>query len=578
MRYVHITNSFRRMQTWFSFFLPDLLLLSYVFGGILCIAFQKRVMSVYQQTLHSKKLFYLLLNTAVIVLVVALIMRVSVFFVDWQTTDLLPFLTNAHRPGLLFGNHYFRQDSFSLFSVILLNCISLCYCILLYLSLAQKRLGRFVAEMPVLLITIIFSFNIFLMTFDFVIMVLSLEIGAFCLIILMTLAITTTDAHVFPLEAAIKYFIFNAVAVMLLLIAGNGYLSIFQSFYLVDISLAIPSFLPDILVFPERLLITHLCFFLAYLLKLGAAPFHFWVPDVYEGVEMSITTLLILIVGPMLLLKFVVFCKLLLPVMPLNYAVKKIILGFGICSVALGTLNAFRQYRLKRFFAFTGIVHLGFMLIGCGCSTVLGYWSVLFYLIIYIITNILMFSLLLLLRAMNHMTLTYLSDINLIIRQNPYMVILFCFPLFSYGGFPPFAGFFSKFLLLVAVLDVHKWHLFFFLLVFFLLSAYLYLRVIKVFLFDSMQLRTFLPVNITTLDGRSKSSLFLFLGLSRLEQQNAQVQLLRLQQVPLHLLSRSFFLEIFLFSIILVLTLFMFFFTFYPVILIKPFYILLTLY
>jgi NADH-quinone oxidoreductase subunit N len=244
----------------------------------------------------------------------------------------------------------------------------------------------------------------------------------------------------------------------------------------------------------ETIVLLQLFFFFSYFIKLGAAPFHQWVPDVYEGVELLVTSFLVLIISPVLVFKLFAFTKLLLPLFDSHNPIFFLFSLCGLLSIILGTFHAFSQTRIKRFLAYTGITHLGYILLSLGTSSFLGFFAGFFYLFFYIITNMVLFSLLLLMRKISGVSLIFLSHLKILLNDNVMLFVFFLIPLLSFAGFPPFAGFFSKLFMLGALVDRES-ILFLLLLVFYIvLSAYLYLRFIKIALFEKKSFHGFFPL------------------------------------------------------------------------------------
>jgi NADH-quinone oxidoreductase subunit N len=118
-------------------------------------------------------------------------------------------------------------------------------------------------------------------------------------------------------------------------------------------------------------------------------------------------------------------------------------------------------------------------------GTYVGFFASFFYLLVYILTNILFFFILLLIRKSSHLALLFFNQFKMIFTTNFCLYILFLFPLFSYAGFPPFLGFFTKFSVVVSLIDTQQIGLTLLLILYIVISAYLYLRIIKLTLFET---------------------------------------------------------------------------------------------
>jgi len=153
-------------------------------------------------------------------------------------------------------------------------------------------------------------------------------------------------------------------------------------------------------------------------MKLGSAPLHNWVPDVYEGAEFLFTAFLILVISPALNFKFFVFIKLLLPIFEIYHLIFMFFLVCGFLSIILGVTNAVVQTRLKRFLAYASINHLGFILLSLGTPSYIGFFASLFYLFTYILTNLTFFGLILIIQQFNFVTFIYLNQLKSLLNYN----------------------------------------------------------------------------------------------------------------------------------------------------------------
>ena len=486
----------------FSFF-EEFLLINYLLIGLLCCSFQKTL-----TRLTAKKTYVLFFQFTICILLLITLFNVYMLINFNQSplscvSDSLG-ITEFYQITITdnYGNCYFRKDFVIQFFTVILNFLSLFYLYLFYVYQKITTITtKYFLEIPLFFVATFLALKFFLLAYDFLLIVLALELTAFCSVILMSLQITTNFSVVFPFEAAIKYFIFNAISISLLLFAISGYYSLFKTFNLFTYTfyyLFEPAFCYEYL---ETLLFFHCFFFVAYLIKIGAVPFHQWVPDVYEGAELLMTAFLVLIVGPILNLKFFVFLKTLLPLFEINGLIFGCLFLSGILSVIVGSLNAFSQFRIKRFLAYTGMTHLGYILISFGTATFFGFFASFFYLLFYIITNCIFFTLLILTPRISNSKINFFNQLKTLFSDNMLLIFLFLIPLFSFAGFPPFAGFFSKFFVLFTLIDLNKILLTLSLVFYILLSAYLYLRFIKVSLFENHRYHIFLPVQFKkTLD------------------------------------------------------------------------------
>ena len=230
------------------------------------------------------------------------------------------------------------------------------------------------------------------------------------------------------------------------------------------------------------------CFFiiLGFLIKLGAFPFSLWTPDVYEGSPPFLVFYFIITLKSSFIL---VFSRILFFVFIDFYEYWSLILIISaIGSFLIGSFGAFGQKNLKRFFAYTSLNQLGFILMGLSTyATESGLAAVLFFLFIYVINNILFFSIFLSFLNSNFYTpMQNLSDFKGFSFFHPWAALGLSISLFSFIGLPPLAGFFSKLFILLTAAKSN----FFFAIILALfsngISAFYYVRLLKMIWFEKI--------------------------------------------------------------------------------------------
>lgn len=494
-----------------GYFFEEGFLAAALLGQILISLFSK---SSLETLSDQKKFFFFLTRYTQVCLFVVLAISLGSFI---QMPD--PSLTETVL--LHTGNFFFRQDWVTKLLVFVITFLGFHYLHTLLISFAHtKATVTYASEIPILLLTALISLRLFLLTNDFMLMLIVLEIAAFCSIILIGMQSLSTILISLPLESALKYFAMNAFAGSFLFLGLANYYQLTGVVNLIDMAnyfLFYPFLYPFVF---NQLLVAHLIFFFSYFIKLGAAPFHQWVADVYEGAETSITAFLVLLISPALNFKlFVLFQQ--LSFFPGGQAT--VLLDFftvcGLLSIIIGTFNAFYQTRIKRFIAYASITHLGFLLLALSCQSLLGSFSFFVYLLVYIFTNICFFSLLVLGQNRYQKTiLVYLSQWKALFQTNQTFFLSLFVILLSFAGLPPFAGFFGKLFVLLSLIDVRSFSLIIFLLVYILIGAYMYLRVLKIALFEGATLQfysvfqTFDYFHITTELSTQKPSISVRLG------------------------------------------------------------------
>jgi NADH-quinone oxidoreductase subunit N len=287
-------------------------------------------------------------------------------------------------------------------------------------------------------------------------------------------------------EAAMKYFVLGALASGLLL---YGMSMIYGATGSLEIT-AIAERLygggvnNTVLVFGLVFLVSGLAF------KLGVVPFHMWIPDVYHGAPTSVT---LLIGSAPKLAAFAIVMRLLvngLITMAADWQNMLIILA--VLSMAIGNLAAIAQTNLKRMLAYSAISHMGFMLLGIVTGVVSGdaryalnaYSSAMFYVIAYVMMSLGTFGMILLM-ARAGFEADNLDDFKGLNKRSPWFAGIMMMLMFSMAGVPFFIGFFAKFSVLQAVVAAEMYWLAVAAVLFSLIGAYYYLRVVKLMYFDA---------------------------------------------------------------------------------------------
>jgi NADH-quinone oxidoreductase subunit N len=172
---------------------------------------------------------------------------------------------------------------------------------------------------------------------------------------------------------------------------------------------------------------------------------------VYEGVPTIITAIFAIL--PKITL-FSVFCNIGLSLFAFNYLIIKNLLIFSaILSILVGVFGALYQTKIKRLLAYSSISHVGFLLIGYCSFNNFGFFSLFFYLIMYMIMSLNIFVILLVLRRVNsNLKFKKINELVLLFKSNPILALNFSLVLFSIAGIPPLLGFYSKLYIFISAM------------------------------------------------------------------------------------------------------------------------------
>ncbi len=379
--------------------------------------------------------------------------------------------------ALIFGdsngsvfNNSFVNNSFTKFMKIFIVVLAI---IILYVSnkfLINNHLNFF--EYPILLTLSLIGMLAMVSANDLIVMYIAIELQSLSLYVLVALKRDSTKSS----EAALKYFILGSIASAIILygssmvysVTGVTNYGLIKAFNLSDTTLTVFSF-------GLVLILSGIAF------KLSAAPFHMWTPDVYEGSPTSVTTILITLPK---LAAIAVLIKLLYEPFQAQIVIWQQILSIiAITSMIIGSISALKQENFKRLLAFSTISNMGFIILGILTGTNSGLASAILYMLLYTVGSLGIFTFLMMLRR-EEKQLVNISSVAGLSKSQPSISLCLAILLLSLAGIPPFAGFFAKLYIFIAAVENGFLFLAIFAVIFSVVSAYYYLKIIKVMYFD----------------------------------------------------------------------------------------------
>ncbi len=383
--------------------------------------------------------------------------------------------------GTFYGfNGMFVSDALS-------NLLKLCSALTLVLVMMLSRQytqdrGMYKGEFYILSLFAMLGQMVMISANNFITVYLGLEMMSLSLYALVALR----RDHVTASEAAMKYFVLGALASGFMLYgfsmvygATGGLLNFPEMAYLLNNQPA-----------NDALMVLGLVFIIAGLaFKLGAVPFHMWVPDVYQGAPTPVT--LLIGAAPKLAAFAIVFRILIEGMVYMALVWQDMLIVLAVLSLVLGNLIAIAQKNLKRMLAYSTISHMGFVLLGLAAGVVNGnllsasnaYSAALFYVITYVLTTLGTFGMILLL-ARGDFEAEELSDLTGLHKRSPWYAFLMLLLMFSLAGVPPTVGFQAKLAVLQEVVNAgHVWIAVIAVMAS-LIGAFYYLRVVKLMYFD----------------------------------------------------------------------------------------------
>lgn len=266
---------------------------------------------------------------------------------------------------------------------------------------------------------------------------------------LYTLAANTYHKRV-AIEAAIKYFVFGGISNGLLLYGNSIIFGLSGTLNFIEIKYLLNSL--NFNLASNEVCLSLICFVIVFLFKVAAFPCHMWSPDVYEGVWLPITAILMVLVK---LLYFFFFFKVFFYVfIKLMYLWQPLILLSSLGSLIVGSFGIIGQNRIKRLMAYSSINHVCFILLGMACGSLTGLSVAILYLLVYSLTSLIFFGFLLNSQCLvTGRSLIYLSDFSNLTKFSNLGSQGLLIVLFSMGGIPPLAGFFIKFYIYIEAIS-----------------------------------------------------------------------------------------------------------------------------
>jgi NADH-quinone oxidoreductase subunit N len=370
-------------------------------------------------------------------------------------------------------------------------CISVAAMLVYGRAYCRER-ALFRGELFVLSLTATLGMLLMISASHFLTLYLGLELMSLSLYSMVALSRDSVTAT----EAATKYFVLGALASGMLLYGlsmiygatgGHGAPPTLQ---IAEVASRIASSEAN-----QTLLVFGLVFVVAGLaFKLGTVPFHMWVPDVYQGAPTAVT---LLIASASELAAFAFVLRILVQALgaqPLLVEWQQMLILLAVLSMAVGNVTAIAQSNIKRMLAYSTISHMGFMLLGIVSGSLNGYAAAMFYMVTYVLTVAGAFAIIMLL-SRRGFEADLLDDFKGLNQRDPWYAFLMLLIMFSLAGVPPVVGFYAKLSVFQAVMDAGMTWLAVVGVLFSLVGAFYYLRVVKLMYFDDPQEHT--PLSAT---------------------------------------------------------------------------------
>ncbi len=387
----------------------------------------------------------------------------------------ITFLTSSAQPAYTFSG-MFVDDLMS--DVLKLLVYAGVMMMLVYSRAYVAARGLFRGEFFMLVLFATLGMMIMISANHLLTLYLGLELQALSLYSMVALQRDSAVAT----EAAMKYFVLGALASgmllygMSMLYGATGTLEITRLAEIIFYGVA----RDVVLVFALVFIVAGLGF------KLGAVPFHMWVPDVYHGAPTAVT---LFIGSAPKLAAFAFIMRLLVQGLGAERLVEEwqqMLIVMAVLSLAIGNITAIAQTNLKRMLAYSTIGHMGFLLLGILSGDLIGYGAGMFYVVVYVLMNLGSFGMIMVL-SRSGFEAENLEDFKGLNARNPWYAFMMLLLMFSMAGVPPTVGFYAKLSVLQAVINAGYVWLAVIAVLFSLIGAFYYLRLVKLMYFDASQ-------------------------------------------------------------------------------------------
>ena len=375
-------------------------------------------------------------------------------------------------PGVLTFDGMFVADAFAVFMKQLALAGSALALIMSIGFNEREGIARF--EFPILFLYATLGMMMMISANDLLALYVGLELQSLCLYVVAAYRRDNLRSS----EAGLKYFVLGALSSGMLLygmsmVYGFAGTTRFDTLFEVLSSAEVGV--------PIGVLVGVVFIAAGLAFKVSAVPFHMWTPDVYEGAPTPVTAFFAAapkVAATALLVRVMVG-----PFGPMFFQWQQIIVFVSLASMALGAFAAIAQKNIKRLMAYSSIGHIGYALVGLAAGDDAGVGGLLIYMVIYVAMGIGTFGCILCMRRNGRMV-ENISDLSGLARTNPGLALAMAIFMFSMAGIPPLAGFFGKFFVFKAAIQAELYTLAVIGVLTSVVSAFYYLRIVKVMYFD----------------------------------------------------------------------------------------------
>jgi len=384
----------------------------------------------------------------------------------------LTIFTFSSKPTLAFSGTFIRDAMGDLLKIFVYG---ITFAVFLYSKNYLKIRDLYRGEYFTLGLFGVLGMTILISAHSFLTVYLGLELLSLCMYAMVALQRDSAVAS----ESAMKYFVLGAIASGMLLYGMSMVYGATGSLDLAAISnLVVTKQHNIVLIFGLVFVIVGIAF------KLGAVPFHMWLPDVYQGSPTAVTVYLG--TAPKIA-AFAMLMRLLVDGLGGLYVQwQDILIILAVGSMAIGNLVAIAQTNIKRMLAYSTISHVGFLMLGVIAVSKDGYASSMFYTLVYTLMALGAFGMIMLMSRFGFES-EQLDDFRGLNQRSPWFAFIMLIIMFSMAGVPPFIGFWAKLTVLKAIVAQDMVWLAVVAVAFSVIGAFYYLRIVKLMYFDTPQ-------------------------------------------------------------------------------------------
>lgn len=364
-----------------------------------------------------------------------------------------------------------------------------------YINVVKKFFDfekMYIKEYMLILWIVIIGIFFILMSNEFFIIYLALELQNLILYMLTSLRRWRSKS----IESGMKYYIMGSFSSGILLYGIIMLFGYFGTLDLIEISYLIKD---SILLENELIYIIYMCFFIlvGLLFKLGVAPFHWWIPEVYEGASVVVTLFFSII--PKLSLILILYKLYIYIIIYISFFFNFFFFFVCLLSLIIGFLFSLYQKKIIKFLAYSSIFNAGFFMACFSNGTYLSLISLFYFFIPYMFILLGIFFIIIIFRKIKNEKFDLLWDFSLLANSNLLLGFILAILFFSLAGIPPLSGFFGKFFILLAIFLNKFFFLFFIVLFFSVFGSFYYFRVVRFLFFSNYLDYVFLKPYLNTI-------------------------------------------------------------------------------